>query len=765
MWQLIRQTSDCAVFTDGKFRLRLQAYAPNVMRVTQTGRENFLLRDEPMICAKADGTAITLQDEPNGYSLSAGVLGCAMDAPSGALSWTAGGETVMREPQKCGRELRQIDVIRYRFDPDAPLEEVATADGMRTDAPGIPYADRKGYQTRLSFVFDEDEDIYGLGQHEEGVLSYRGQHQFLYQNNLKIAAPVIVSSRGWGLLNNCCGAQIFHDDAFGSYISADCADEMDYFVFYGPEFDQLVGVIRNLTGDAPMLPRWTLGYVQSKERYCDGAELEAAAAEYRRRHIPLDCIVQDWCTWPDGLWGEKIVDPTRYPDLPGLMERIHAMDCKVMWSVWPKSTGESCNHREMKERGFLLGNRSNYDAFNPDARALYWQQCNEQLFPSGVDAWWCDCTEPFEADWFGSVKPMPEERMQINLAPFKKYLDPAQALSYSIYHSQGIYEGQRALTADKRVANLTRSSLTGQQRYGTICWNGDTAATWEVLQKTIPDGLNLAVTGIPYWTVDVGGFFATEWEQWFGKGEYDGCEDPRYRELYLRWMQLGAFLPMMRSHGTSAPREVWRFGEPGEKYYGALVDAIELRYRLMPYIYSEMAAVHFDRATMLRMLAFDFRKDRVARKVKDQFLFGRSLMVCPVLTRSVNDVAVRKVYLPAGCDWYDFHTNTRYSGGQWLTVEAGLDRIPLYVRAGSMIPVGQKAETAAQSAAGDVTLLVYSGADGSFPLYNDAGDGYGYEKGAYLRTFYRWEDASRKLTRTTEGDERFAYRNVRAEIV
>lgn len=765
MWQLIRQESDLAVFSDGAFRLRLQAYGPHIIRATQTGREDFLLADAPMISARPDGTVLALEEQDEAYQLCGGVLGCRLDKRTGALGWTAQGAVVMQEPRTQGRVLREIDLIKYRFDPDAPVEEVPTADGIRTRVAGTPYVDRKGYQTRLSFVFDEDEAIYGLGQHEEGVLNYRGQHQFLYQNNLKIAAPVIISSRGWGLLNNCCGAQIFHDDAFGSYISADSADEMDYFVFFGPEFDQLVAAIRQLTGDAPMLPRWTLGYVQSKERYCDGQELEAVVAEYRRRGIPLDCIVQDWCTWPEGLWGQKRVDPKRYPDLPGLLGRIHDMDVKVMWSVWPKYSGQSSNRLEMEEMGYLLGNRSNYNAFDPGARALYWQQCNEQLFPGGVDAWWCDCTEPFEADWYGAVKPLPEDRLNINLNEFKQYIDPAQVLAYSIYHSQGIYEGQRSVTGEKRVVNLTRSSLTGQQRYGSICWNGDTSATWEVLRKTIPDGLNLAVTGIPYWTVDVGGFFSGKWDVWFGFGEYDGCQDPRYRELYLRWLQLGAFLPMMRSHGTGTPREVWRFGEPGEKYYDAIVDAIDLRYRLMPYLYSEMAAVHFDRATMLRMLAFDFREDKIARNIPDQFMFGRSLMVCPILTPGENDVAERRVYLPAGCDWYDFHTNVRYSGGQWLRIRAELDTIPLYVRAGSMVPMGPRAENAARSSAGDVVLTVYSGADGTFPLYNDAGDGYGYEKGEYLRVTYRWDDAARSLTQTREGDEGFAYPAVHVKIV
>ena len=765
MWQLILQEPSAAVFSDGTFRLRLEAYTPYIIRVTQTGREKFTLASAPMVIREGDGTPMAITREDNAYLLSAGVLSCSVNPQTGALRWIVRDETVMQEPENEGRVLREIDVIKYRFDPDAPLQEVQTVDGVKVKATGTPYADRKAYQTRLSFVFDEDEDIFGLGQHEEGILNYRGQHQYLYQNNLKIAAPVILSSRGWAVLNNCCCAQIFHDDAFGSYISADCTEEMDYFVIFGPEFDQLVGAIRHLTGDAPMLPRWTLGYVQSKERYCDGKELEDVAGEYRRRNIPLDCIVQDWCTWPDGLWGQKTVDENRYPDLPGTIQRLHDMDVKIMWSIWPNMNGDGPNRREMQKNGFLLGNRSTYNAFLPDARGAYWRQCNEQLFPSGVDAWWCDCTEPFEADWYGAVKPFPEDRMFLNVNEFKQYLDSSQILAYSIHHSQGIWEGQRSVTDEKRVVNLTRSGLTGQQRYGTICWNGDTSATWEILRKNIPDGLNLAATGMPYWTVDAGAFFATKWDVWFGFGAYNGCEDIRYRELYLRWLQLSAFLPMMRSHGTSTPREVWRFGAPGEIYYDAIADAIRLRYRLMPYLYSEMAAVHFDRSTMLRMLAFDFREDKVARNIPDQFMFGRSLMVCPVVDPAENGTVTRRVYLPKGCDWYDFYTNARYSGGQWLEIRAGLSDIPLFVRAGSMIPLGPEAQNSRESAAGEITLNIYTGADAVFPLYNDAGDGYGYERSEYLRTAYRWDDASENLTQTQEGNERYAYPAVEIKYI
>lgn len=763
-WQLKEQQSGLAIFAQGQTKLRLEAYAPNIMRVTQTTQDAFALRNEPMITAPAPTAVMALRADAECAALDCGELTAQLNLVTGALSWLACGQPLMREPDENGRVLREIDIILNRFDPDAPMTEYHSVDGMRARATGTPYVDRRGYQTRLSFAFDDDEAIYGLGQHEQGVLNYRGQHQFLYQHNLKISCPVICSSKGWAVLSNCCGAQIFHDDAYGSYLSADAADELDYFVIFGPEFDRIVAAIRALTGDAPMLPRWALGYVQSKEHYASSAELLDIAREYRKRGVPLDCVVQDWQSWKPGQWGQKTADPERYPDLKAAIDELHALNVKLMWSIWPNMNGDCPNQLEFQQNGQMLGNRRTYNAFDPAARATYWKQCNEQLFSSGLDAWWCDCTEPFEADWYGEVEMLPEDRMYFNVNEFKQYIDPTQILAYSINHSRTLYEGQRATSEAKRVVNLTRSGLTGQQRYATICWNGDTSATWDVLRRTIPDGLNLALCGLPYWTVDAGAFFVKKWKQWFGYGKYEqGCNDQGYRELYVRWLQLSAFLPMMRSHGTDTPREIWRFGAPGEPYYDAIANVIRLRYMLMPYIYSEMAAVHFERSTMLRMLAFDFRTDAVARNVVDQFMFGKSLMICPIVTPMQDGIATRDVYLPEGCDWYDFWSNSRYAGGQWLTVQAPLDSVPIFVRAGAIVPVGPEAQFADEHQGQATALYVFSGADGRFTMYCDAGDGYGYEHGEYLRTTYVWHDAAHELEQTVEGDARFE--GVEPEIV
>ena len=271
-----------------------------------------------------------------------------------------------------------------------------------------------------------------------------------------------------------------------------------------------------------------------------------------------------------------------------MVDELHQMNARLMISIWPNMNPGGDNWREMRDQGFLLGNKATYDAFQEKARELYWKQANEGLFAHGIDAWWTDCTEPFQADWMGAFKPEPEERLRINTEEAKRYLDPEFINAYSLLHSQGIYEGQRKTSTDKRVVNLTRSAYAGQQRYGTITWAGDVSATWDTLRRQIADGLNFCATGLPYWTVDIGAFFVkNDPKLWFWNGDYDlGVEDMGYRELYVRWFQYAAFLPMFRAHGTDTPREIWRFGNPGDIIYDALVKFLRLRYRLMPYIYS-----------------------------------------------------------------------------------------------------------------------------------------------------------------------------------
>ncbi|MCL2078253.1 MAG: glycoside hydrolase family 31 protein [Oscillospiraceae bacterium] len=751
-YTLLKREQSAVVFSGSDSALRIQVLQEDLLRITASVKSRFILRNEPMIINSEPITVKwSLIDSEKGYLITTPKVHVHL-SHEGVLRYeTSDGELLTQEPSRSGRILREIDIVQINYHSDALIETVQGVDGIRQHAQGVPYIDRKGVQTRLSFDFQPGEAIYGLGQHEEGVLNYRGQHQFLYQHNLKIACPVLMSSNGWGILYNSCSAMTFHDDAMGSYLSSDADEEMDFFFLYGPNFDTMIASIRRLTGDAPMLPKWAFGYIQSKERYCTQDELLEIAREYRRRQIPLDLIVQDWQSWEDGLWGQKTVDVERYPCLKDCINELHNMNVKLMVSIWPHMQGDGANRLEMLEKGLLLGNRSTYDAFSDEARKVYWRQANEGLFSKGVDAWWCDCSEPFEADWHGKEPMIPENRMQLNVSEAKAYLDPSMINAYSLLHSKGIWEGQREKSDQKRVFNLTRSGYPGQQRYGTAVWNGDVSATWENLRRSIADGLNLCLSGQPYWHFDIGGFFSGRWEDcWFARGEYnEGCNDPAYRELYLRWFQTGAFLPLFRSHGTNTPREVWRFGDIGDEIYEALADSIRLRMRLLPYIYSLCASVFYERDTIMRMLAFDFRKDEKVFNIKTQFMLGRGLMVCPVMRPNAKS---RDVYLPEGKDWFDFHTGKRYSGGQTITVETPLNKIPLFVPSGSIIPMGIVRQHALESPDAPITLRVYNGADSEFVLYEDEGDGYGYEQGEYARYSIHWEDVSGNLTVRHEGE-------------
>ena len=614
------------------------------------------------------------------------------------------GALLTKEPAGGGKTLTPVDVVVSVFDDSVVADANPSADGVRLKAQNVGQrVDRQAYRTRLDFEWADGEALYGLGSHEEGMLNLRGQRQYLYQQNMKAVVPVLVSTRGYGIVLDSYSLITFHDDTFhddeqGSYLSTDVDDEMDFYFVYGPEFDQIVHEVRRLTGQAPMFPKWAFGYLQSKERYKSQAELIEIVQEYRRRGLPLDGIVLDWMSWVGDLWGQKTLDPERFPDPAQMMEDLHALHARLMVSIWPIMRQGGDNWQEMAEQGYLLGNQGTYDAFQEEARALYWKQAYEGLFAHGIDAWWCDCTEPFEADWQGAVKPDAEERLRINTAEAKRYLDPEYINAYSLLHSQGIYEGQRGICDDKRVVNLTRSAYLGQQRYGTITWSGDIAANWETMRRQIAEGLNFCVTGMPYWTVDVGAFFVKRKpELWFWCGDYDlGVDDLGYRELFVRWFQYATFLPMLRAHGTDTPREIWRFGEAGDATYDTLVKFLHLRYRLLPYIYSLSAWTTQQDYTMLRLLAFDFREDAETYDITDQFMFGPALMVNPVTQPMyftagsepvVDAVKERPVYLPAGVDWIDFWTGQRFSGGQTVQAAAELDVLPLFVRAGSIIPM------------------------------------------------------------------------------
>jgi alpha-D-xyloside xylohydrolase len=749
---------DCVVLSTDHGRVKIEPWTPSIVRVVHTLAEDFSQVPSLSVVARPDASAAWDVEEVGAViEVRTQHLQVRVDRGTGAMTYAdAQGVVLTREPAQGGRELATVNVVKTVFDAGAQTRAEDTADGVRVRAQhGRQVVDRVASRSKLAFVWADDEALYGLGSHDEGVMNLRGSQQYLYQHITKVALPLLVSTRGYGVFIDGYSLMTFHDDQYGSYLWSDVHDELDYYVIYGPEFDDIIAGYRFLTGPVPMLPKWAFGYVQCKEHYKSQEELLAVVREYRARQIPLDAIVQDWQYWPRKYWGQKSFDPERYPDPTAMTEQLHAMHARLMVSVWPSMTNDGPNQREMQQQGCLLGDRSMYDAFSAQARELYWKQAHEGLFAHGIDAWWCDGTEPFIADWQGAIKLEPEERMRINTEEAKRYLDPEFINAYSLLHSQGMYDGQRAVTVDKRVVNLTRSSCAGQHRYGTIIWSGDTSADWETLRRQIPAGLNFCAAGEPWWTLDVGGFFVRKRNQWFWNGQYErGCEDLGYRELYVRWFQLGTFLTMLRAHGTDTPREVWRFGEPGTPFYDALIRCIDLRYRLLPYIYSLAGAVTRSAYTMLRALPFDFRSDPRTYDIADQFMFGPALLVCPVATpmyvsagsTALHDVPkTRSVYLPAGCEWYDFWTGARLQGGQRLEVEAPLDRLPLFVRAGSILPLGPVVQHTGEPVDA-IELRIYRGRDGRFEFYDDEGDNYNYERGACEVIPVSWDDKQSLLT-------------------
>jgi alpha-D-xyloside xylohydrolase len=773
----LEKNDNGAVFVSEGLRLRIGFVSESIACVTYTrGRE---LRDSPsrIVTWQDPYLPCLVSDDDDSFRLATSALTVIVNKRSGSLRYEdKAGKLLVKEPEHGGRWLTSKKVYRNIFSKNIAVASAHSIDGARADAAAYEVVfDREAFEAKLEFVFSEGEALFGLGSHEEGYGNLRGKERVLYQQNMKAVVPCLVSTRGYGVLLDCCSLMSFHDDAHGSYWWADVVDELKFYIWVGESFDEITRRYHLLTGRAPMLPKWALGYVQSKERYVNGRELLETVREYRRRGVPLDVIVLDWKSWPNGVgWGQKSFDPIRFPDPGALAAELHSLGAHLMVSIWPIMTGGCADQRDLLDRDLMLGNQSTYNAFLREARDRYWLQAQHGLFDQGVDAWWCDCTEPFESDWAGAVKPEPHQRTLINTQQSQLYIDPADINAYSLLHSQGIYEGQRQVTGEKRVVNLTRSSYAGQHRYGTITWNGDTCATWETLRRCIPEGVNFCATGEPYWTVDIGAFFVDyNPKLWFWRGDFPdgcrgltamdalepdpndtGCRDLGYWELYVRWLQYAVFLPMFRSHGTDAAREIWRFGEKGCLFYDIIERCIGLRYQLMPYIYSLAAQVTQSSSMMVRALALDYPHDLATHDITDQYLFGRSMLVCPVIepmyygrnSQPLQDVArSRTVYLPAGDSWFDFWTNSFHAGGRTVTADAPLEKIPLYIRAGSIVPFTMVMQYVDEVPDAAYEIRVYRGADGAFVLYEDAGDGYDYERGEFALVHLTWRQREHQL--------------------
>lgn len=534
-------------------------------------------------------------------------------------------------------------------------------------------------------------------------------------------------------------------------------DQIDYYFVYGDDMDDVIKGYRQLTGKAPIMPKWAMGYWQSREKYNTQEEVLSTLAEFRRRGIPIDNIVIDWLHWKQDSWGSHEFDRDRFPDPKGMVDTIHDMNARLMISVWPKFYVTTEHYKEFDKNGWMyklpvqdsirdwvgpgyLG--SFYDAYDPDARKLFWSQINDHYMPLGIDAWWMDASEPNIRDCT-DIQYRKDLITPTALGPSTKYFN-----AYALENADAIYNGQRGVDHDKRVFLLTRSGFAGQQRYSTATWSGDIATRWEDMKAQISAGLNFSMSGIPWWTMDIGGFCV---EDRYVKAQADylktGKENPdlkEWRELNTRWYQFGAFAPLFRAHGQWPYREIFNIAPEDHPAYKSVVYYTNLRYDLMPYIYSLAGKTHFDDYTVMRPMVLEYTADPATRNIGDQYMFGNAFLVAPVYEYNARS---REVYFPKGSIWYDFYTGKVVSdGGETKVAAAPYDRMPLFVRSGAIIPYGPAMQYSDEKPADVINLYVYAGENGEFTLYEDENLNYNYEKGAYAMIPFTYDNAAGTLT-------------------
>ena len=639
-------------------------------------------------------------------------------------------------------------------------------------------------EARQTFTLDKDEAIYGLGTIQNGKMNRRGERKRMEQSNLEDFMNVLQSIKGWGIYWENYSPTLFEDNANGMTFDAEVGDGVDYYFMYGGSADGVIAQMRYLSGDVPMFPLWTFGYWQSKERYKTARETEGIVDQYRSLNVPLDGIIQDWQYWGSNyLWNAMDFLAEDFSNGKQMIDNVHKKHAHFMISIWASFGPQTQQFRELDEKGLLLpietwpqsgishiwppdmkypSGVKVYDAFSPVARDIYWKYL-KTLYDYGTDAWWMDSTDP---DFFN-----PKESDYAHPVTGGTWRSLRNA--FPLETVRGIYQSQRQDDRGKRVFIMTRSSFAGQQHYGSNMWSGDVNSSWDMLRKQVPAGLSYTLTGNPNFNTDIGGFFCGSYNT---RGGGSAPKNPQFQELYVRWMQYGLFCPVFRSHGADAPREIWQFGKKGEPIYDAIEKQIRLRYRLIPYLYSIAWQVTSNNDSYMRPLFADFAADKTVWDMTDEFMFGHSILAAPIVnpqyteeriirtnemtgwnrqnatengsTGAVDFTATKTAtkYLPKGAQWYDFWTGQRYQGGQNVELQTSIDRVPMFVRAGSILPLGPEMQYVGEKSWDNLELRVYPGANGSFVLYEDEGDSYNYEKGTYTTITFDWSDKSRTLT-------------------
>jgi alpha-D-xyloside xylohydrolase len=819
--------------------LKIEVCADNVIRVACAKSATFFTRASLTTAAKqCVPTSFTTTTAGNLTKLATAKLTVQVDTTTGQVTFLdPTGQTILVENTAGGRTLT-----------------AATVQGEATTS------------VRQEWASNADESLYGLGQHQHGLIDIKGTDLDLHQYNTEVFIPYLVSSRGYGILwdntsftrfgdltdsvplpgttglyatsgdagnvspatgntkdwSGTVTPTVTGDYTFRTYSSgtvqltvnsqmvinhwrqnwlpnediahvnltagqavpvrlqwngdgmniirllwkppvsnrttsfwSQVADGTDYYFVYGPELDDVVGGYRLLTGKASMMPLWAYGFWQCREHYQTAQEITDVLQGYRSRSAPIDNIVQDWQYWVANQWGSHQFDTSRYPDPAGMIKSIHdTYHARFMISVWPKFYPTTANYTALNAKGYVytpnitegkkdfLGNNFTfYDAFSAGARTMYWSQMNTALFTIGVDAWWMDATEPEIVEGpFTSINSQVTTN-QTHMNPTALGSGSRMLNAYALVNSQAVYEGQRAAAPNQRVFMLTRNGFAGMQRYAASTWSGDISSTWTAMKKQIPAGLGFSVSGMPYWTLDSGGFAVPTR---FAAANPTAADTAEWQELNARWFEYATFLPLMRVHGQTPYREIWQFGGNTSAAYAAMLKFDKLRYRMLPYIYSLAGAVTQRAGTIMRPLVMDFRSDTTARTIVDQYMFGPAFLVAPVTTYQA---ANRSVYLPSTPGgWYLFWTGAAAAGGASVSAPAPFDAMPVYVRAGSIVPLGPDLQYTNEKPADPITLYVYAGADGAFTLYEDQGTTYDYETSAFSQIALKWTDATKTLS-------------------
>ncbi len=735
--QQFQQTPKGVKAEIGSQSVEIQFFTPEVVRVIKTPAGNAFVKESLSVVKKPDAVPFTVQKKEDNVRLSSKSITVSLSLKNGDISYfTAAGKNLVAE--------------RPNGATFTPIDDAGS----------------KALTVSQAFQLEADEPIYGLGEHQNGSLSQRNhRYSNMIQGNTDDVVTFFQSVKGYGIFWDNYSPTTFLDDKQETSFKSTVGDGIDYYFMYGGSADGVISKMRTLTGQAPMFPLWTFGFWQSRERYKSQNELTEVVRKYRALNVPIDGIIQDWQYWGNNyLWNAMDFLNPDFSDAKRMVNDVHNMNAHMIISIWSSFGPQTLQYREMDAKNMLMNfstwpqsgleawppNRTYpsgvrvYDAYNPEARDIYWKYANKGLFSIGIDGWWMDSTEPDHLDF----KPADLDNKTF-LGSFRKVRN-----AYPLMTVGGMYQHQRETTSDKRVFVLTRSAFAGQQRYGANTWSGDVTASWQALKNQIPAGLNFSLSAIPYWNSDIGGFFLSQFRR--------KLDDPEYRELYTRWIQFGAFCPMMRSHGADAPREIYQFGSKGTPVFDAIEKFINLRYSLLPYIYSTSWDVTSRQSSMMRALVMDFPADKNSWNVNNEFMLGKSILVCPVtdaqyvkksgtgandpMLEDFSKVKSTEVYLPAGADWFDLWTGVKTAGGKKVSRETPLDIQPIYVKAGSILPWGPKVQYATQQKWDNLEIRVYPGADGDFTLYEDENDNYNYEKGQFSEIQFHWSDKTKTLS-------------------